>query len=209
MCPGLSKQPELTKYKTISKSAEGLYKEKGSKFISIAFPVFWEEDFKQKLAEIKSKYHDARHHCYAYRIGVTSVLERFNDDGEPSGTAGKPILGQIHSFELTNTGIVVVRYFGGVKLGVGGLITAYKQAAADALNNAEIITRELKDEYLLSFGYEDMGEFLGLLKKMKIEHYDIKMEQKCSVKIALPRGEKDFFNNLGKIKTEIKFIKTF
>jgi uncharacterized YigZ family protein len=205
----LSKQPVLNKYKTILKPAEGLYKEKGSKFISIAFPIFSEEDFKQKLSNLKAEYHDARHHCYAYRLGVTSVLERFNDDGEPSGTAGKPILGQIHSFELTNVGIVVVRYFGGIKLGVGGLITAYKQAAADALNNAEIIIRELKDEYQITLGYEDFGGFMSLLKKLNIEHYDIKMEQNCSLKIALPHGDKSFFNELGKIKTEIKFIKTF
>ena len=209
MYPGLSKQPELTEYKTIESPAEGLYKEKGSKFISIAFPVFSEENFKEELQKIKNKYHDARHHCYAYRIGVTDVVERFNDDGEPSGTAGRPILGQIHSFELTNTAIVVVRYFGGVKLGVGGLITAYKQAAFDALTKAEIVTRKLMDEYLLNFGYDEMGEVLGLLKKNKVEHYDIRMENDCSVKIALPYNDKSFFDKFGKLKIEVKHLKTF
>ncbi len=198
----------MTEYKTISQPSEGFYKEKGSRFIAIAFPVSSEQDFKNELDNIKNRFHDARHHCYAYRIGVTDVTERFNDDGEPSGTAGKPILGQIHSFGLTNVGIVVIRYFGGVKLGVGGLITAYKQAAADALAAADIVTKELKDIYLVTFGYDVMGEVLGFLRKNKVEHFDIKMEQNCSVKIALPYNDKSLFDKLGNLKMEIKFLKT-
>jgi len=198
----------LTAYKTISQPSEGFYKDKGSRFIAIAFPVLSEQDFKDELERIKTRFHDARHHCYAYRIGVIDVVERFNDDGEPSGTAGKPILGQIHSFGLTNVGIVVVRYFGGVKLGVGGLITAYKQASADALATAEIVAKELKDIYLVSFGYDVMGEVLGFLRKNKVEHFDIRMEQSCSVKIALPYNDKSLFDKLGNLKMEIKFLKT-
>ncbi len=198
----------MTAYKTISQPSEGFYKDKGSRFIAIAFPVLSEQDFKDELERIKTRFHDARHHCYAYRIGVIDVVERFNDDGEPSGTAGKPILGQIHSFGLTNVGIVVVRYFGGVKLGVGGLITAYKQASADALATAEIVAKELKDIYLVSFGYDVMGEVLGFLRKNKVEHFDIRMEQSCSVKIALPYNDKSLFDKLGNLKMEIKFLKT-
>jgi uncharacterized YigZ family protein len=198
----------LTEYKTISQPSEGFYKEKGSKFIAIAFPVFSEEEFKNELANIKNRFHDARHHCYAYRIGIETVIERYNDDGEPSGTAGKPILGQIHSFELVNTAIVVIRYFGGTKLGTGGLITAYKTAAADALKNAEIITKHLKDEYVLSFNYDILGEVLALLKKYKVEHYNITMQEKCSVTILLPYKDRSFFEHLSGMNIDIKYIKT-
>ena len=198
----------MTEYKTISQPSEGFYKEKGSKFIAIAFPVFSEEEFKNELANIKNRFHDARHHCYAYRIGIETVIERYNDDGEPSGTAGKPILGQIHSFELVNTAIVVIRYFGGTKLGTGGLITAYKTAAADALKNAEIITKHLKDEYVLSFNYDILGEVLALLKKYKVEHYNITMQEKCSVTILLPYKDRSFFEHLSGMNIDIKYIKT-
>jgi len=207
---GVTKQAgnNLLKYKTIKSPVKGLYKDKGSKFIAIAFPVLSEEEFKKQLNSIRSEYHDARHHCYAFRIGTIEVLERYNDDGEPSGTAGKPILGQLHSFDITNVGIVVVRYFGGVKLGVGGLINAYKQATCDALGHAEIVEKEVMDYYKLFFDYSQMGDILSLLKKNKIEHFDIKMTDACEVTIILPYQDKSFLENLTRFNIKVKFIKT-
>src|SRR5690606_7725476 len=120
-------------YRTIAQPAEGLYKEKGSKFIALAYPVYTEEEIKDRLAELRKKYYDARHHCYAYMLGADKSRYRANDDGEPNHSAGDPILGQIRSADLSNVLVVVVRYFGGTKLGVSGLITAYKTATADAL----------------------------------------------------------------------------
>ena len=128
-------------YKTIEKPSEGLFKDKGSKFISFAFPVDNEEEIKEIVQSIKKEHHSARHHCYAWRLGADQLLFRANDDGEPSSTAGKPILGQIQSFDLTNILIVVVRYFGGTLLGVSGLINAYRNAALDAINQAEIVEK--------------------------------------------------------------------
>ena len=197
----------MTTYKTILEPSEAIIKEKGSKFISIAFHIEKEGDFKEKLKEIKEHYHDARHYCYAYRVGITSVTERLNDDGEPSGTAGLPILRQIHSFGLTNIGIIVVRYFGGIKLGVSGLINAYKQAALQSLSKAKIVEKELKDIYLITFEYDIMGNVLVFLKKNKVEYFDIKMEEKCSIKIALPYSDKTFFEKIGNLKLNIKHLK--
>lgn len=135
---------DIYKFKTVKKS-EGLYKEKGSKFIAVAYPVKSEDEFKEAYADVKNEYHNARHHCYAYRVNPEEEEVRSNDDGEPSGTAGKPILNQLYSFELYNICVIVVRYFGGTKLGVSGLINAYKQATIDAINNANIKTEHLKD----------------------------------------------------------------
>ena len=128
-------------YKTIEFPAEGQYKEKGSRFIALAYPVRQEEEIRTIVAAIKEKYYDARHHCYAWRLGADKKLFRANDDGEPSSTAGKPILGQIQSHDLTDILIVVVRYFGGIKLGVSGLINAYREATADALQNAVMVEK--------------------------------------------------------------------
>lgn len=131
-------------YLTISDDSEGFYKEKGSKFLSFAFPVHHEEDIKEKLDILRKKYYDARHHCYAYVLGKDKEIFRANDDGEPNHSAGDPILGQIKSNQLTNILIVVVRYFGGVKLGVGGLISAYRTAAAEAISNNVIVEAIVK-----------------------------------------------------------------
>ena len=128
-------------YLSIEKRSEGIYKDRGSKFLAFAFPVYQEDEIKDILAELRKEYHDARHHCYAYRLGASKEIYRVNDDGEPSSSAGKPIFGQIQSNDLSNILIVVVRYFGGTLLGVGGLINAYRSAAADALINASIIER--------------------------------------------------------------------
>ncbi len=137
----------MDEYRTLQEESRGLYKEKGSRFISIAVPVESAGDVKSQLESLRKQYHDARHHCYAYRLGEPPYEFRYNDDGEPSGTAGKPIFGQIQSFDLTNILIVVVRYFGGVKLGTGGLIQAYRSAAKEAIENGRIVTKDMESNY--------------------------------------------------------------
>jgi len=158
----------LEEYKTITTEARGLLKEKGSKFIAIARPVLNIDEAKSALAEIKKEFHDARHHCYAYRLTPDADEFRFNDDGEPSGTAGKPIYGQIISYDLHYILIVVVRYFGGVLLGTGGLIQAYKGAAKDALEHAEICTRPIEVTCGISFEYPAMNDVMKLIKDEEI-----------------------------------------
>lgn len=151
-------------YNTIEFCSEGVYRAKGSKFIALAIPVTTEDEVKEKIAEIKKKYFDARHHCYAYILGYNKSAYRINDDGEPSGTGGRPIYGQLLSKDLTNTLVVVVRYFGGTKLGVGGLITAYKEATKDALESAKIIEKTVDETYLVSLEYEQMNKVMQILK---------------------------------------------
>ena len=152
-------------YRTISAPSKGSYKEKGSKFLAFAFPVINEDDVKEKLALLRKDYHDARHHCYAYRLGSDKSAYRLNDDGEPSGTAGRPIYGQILSNDLTQVLIVVVRYFGGIKLGVPGLIHAYKSAAKDALDRVSIIDKMVCEEYDVIFDYTSMNHVMRVLKE--------------------------------------------
>lgn len=163
-------------YKTLKCLSEGLYREKGSKFIAIAIPVNSEEEVKEKLAELRKEYHDARHHCYAYILGYDKSAYRINDDGEPSGTAGRPIYGQLLSKDLTNTLVVVIRYFGGVKLGVSGLINAYKTAAKEALESAIIIEKQIEETYRLFFNYSAMNNVMKILKGDEIsilfQNYD-------------------------------------
>lgn len=167
-------------YKTISRSSEGIYKDKGSKFIAIACPVITEEDVKERLTEIRNKYHDARHHCFAYVLGYDKSAFRYNDDGEPSGTAGRPIYGQINSKDLTNTLVVVVRYFGGVKLGVRGLINAYKAAASDALLQVDIITKTVNEIFSIEFDYLMMNSVMKIIKDadLKILSQDFQLDCK-------------------------------
>ncbi len=157
-------------YTTISQPAEGLYKDKGSKFIGLAFPVKTEEDARQIIIDVKKKYYDATHHCYAYQIGhVGEPNFRINDDGEPSGTAGKPIYGQILSNHLTDILIIVVRYFGGTKLGVSGLINAYKTCAMLTMEAANKIDLPVKHLYEIVFPYDDLNSVMQLLKKYNAE----------------------------------------
>lgn len=151
-------------YKTIDGPAQGLYKEKGSKFLAFAWPVQSEEEIKKHLTDLKTEYYDARHHCYAWQIGMDGTNHRFNDDGEPSGTAGKPIYGQIRSFELAHILIVVVRYFGGTKLGTSGLIHAYKTAAADAIGQATIVEKTVDSQIDIKFPYEAMNDVMRVIK---------------------------------------------
>ncbi len=178
-------------YKTIKEQSEGNYKDKGSKFIAIALPVVNENEVKQHLLEIRKKYYDARHHCYAYAIGPTRDAFRINDDGEPSGTAGKPIYGQILSHELTNILIVVIRYFGGVKLGVRGLINAYKAASQDALSNNTIVEKMIKEIYEISFEYPLMNDVMKILKDHNLEQISYDFAISCKIVFAVRRNESD------------------
>lgn len=152
-------------YLTISSSAEGIYKEKGSKFIATIFEIESEEEVQRIVADFKKRFHDARHHCYAYQLGVEGEKYRENDDGEPSGTAGKPIRGQIRSKGLTNVLIVVVRYFGGTKLGVSGLINAYKLAALDAIDNATLVEKLVERHISFGFDYLLMNDVMRVIKE--------------------------------------------
>lgn len=176
---------EKDTYLTIEAPAEGLFKDKGSKFFAYAYPVETEEQIKEKIAILKKEHYSARHHCYAYMLGHKMDTFRANDDGEPSNTAGKPILGQIQSNNLTNILIVVVRYFGGTLLGVGGLINAYRNAAAEAIEESEIAERIIKQEYLLSFSYELMNKVMKIVKDYDLEIKDQGFEMACKMRIAV------------------------
>lgn len=169
MDPNPDMTPETTgqdTFKSISGPSEGLFKDKGSRFIAKAYPVTDEDQAKAVVASLKKEYHDARHHCFAYRLGYRRDIFRANDDGEPSSSAGRPILGQIDSMELSDVLVVVIRYFGGIKLGVPGLIRAYRSAAADALSRAEIVEKTASARYRLTFGYMDMNGVMKVLKDM-------------------------------------------
>ena len=168
-------------YRTISKASEGIFKDKGSKFISFAFPVISEDEIRDIIHSIKKEHHSARHHCYAWRLGYEKLLFRANDDGEPSSTAGKPILGQIQSLDLTNILIVVVRYFGGVLLGTNGLINAYRNAAADAVNQAEIVERVVEGKLLIEFGYGVMNEVMKVFKDEKLPQIAPQFDLQCRI----------------------------
>jgi uncharacterized YigZ family protein len=171
-------------YKTISGHSQGVYRDKGSKFLSFAEPVRSADDVKKAVEKYRKEYHDARHHCYAYMTGFDKSSWRSNDDGEPSGTAGKPILGQINSNDLTNILIVVVRYFGGTLLGVSGLINAYRNSAADAINNAVIIECVVRDYYLIKFPYASMNDVMKLVKDENLSQSDQVFGLDCSMKIG-------------------------
>lgn len=156
-------------YKTIEVPSKGVYKEKGSKFLSFAYPVKTESEVKLLIEDNKREYFDARHHCYAYILGYDKSAWRINDDGEPSGTAGKPIYGQLQSFDLTNTLLIVVRYFGGIKLGVSGLINAYKTAAKDALQNSSVLEKTINEIYRLEFPYEMINDCMKIVKDFGLQ----------------------------------------
>lgn len=172
-------------YLTLKARTEGLYKEKGSKFIGIAVPCYTEEQAKEYLNEWRKEHHQARHLCYAYRFGIKGEVWRANDDGEPSNSAGAPILGQIDSFELTNVLIGVVRYYGGTKLGVGGLINAYRTAAKEALLVADIIHKEVKKWFKIIFDYPDMVDVMNRLNKMNIEINNKEFDVNCMLVIGI------------------------
>ncbi len=176
---------ETDLYRTIEASSEGIYKEKGSRFISLAYPVVNEDEIKEIVSGLKEKYYDARHHCYAWRLGAAKTHFRANDDGEPSSTAGKPILGQIQSNDLTNVLIVVVRYFGGIKLGVSGLINAYREAAADAIANAVIVEKTVNEQVRIQFSYLAMNDVMKIVKEEAPEVLERNFEIACEMLLAI------------------------
>jgi uncharacterized YigZ family protein len=178
-------QMMLDTFQTIAQPAEGLYKEKGSRFISFAFPVENEEAIKQIISGIRKEHFSARHCCYAWCLGIDQERYRINDDGEPSGTAGRPIYGQIQSNKLTNILLVVVRYFGGTLLGVSGLIHAYKQAAADAISNSLVVTRTVEHILEVFFDYTAMNSLMQLIKEEKLEIVSSQFAIQCAIRIKV------------------------
>lgn len=173
--------PEKDTFKSIASPSRGLFKDNGSRFIALAYPVTTEEEIKSIITSVRKEYHDARHHCYAYRLGYRRDISRANDDGEPSSSAGKPILGQIDSLELSDILVVVVRYFGGIKLGIPGLIRAYRSSTADALNHAEIVEKTAVRRYRLTFGYMDMNGVMKVLKDLGLQACKQDFGMECSL----------------------------
>ena len=178
-------------YLSIAAPSKGIYKELGSKFLAFAYPVETETAAKQILDEVRKEYFDARHHCYAWRLGLTGEPFRMNDDGEPSSTAGRPILGQLLSNELSDILVVVVRYFGGTKLGVPGLIRAYKSATQDAIANAEIIEKVAGETLTVTFDYLQMNDVMKVLKDMDITPLSQQFDLRCTLtaRVRLTRVE--------------------
>ncbi|MBR1706762.1 MAG: YigZ family protein [Bacteroidales bacterium] len=168
-------------YRSIAARSEGLFKDNGSRFIALAYPVETEEEVKEVVAGLKKEYHDARHHCYAYRLGCLGDRFRANDDGEPSGSAGRPILGQIDAMGLSDVLVVVVRYFGGIKLGIPGLIRAYKTSTAEALQQAGVVEKVAGKSFRLSFDYLTMNSVMKVLKDMGIQPSVPDYGERCSV----------------------------
>ena len=200
---------EKDTYRTLATpSEEVLFKEKNSKFFGLAFPVTNEEEVKNILTEIKKAHFSARHWCYAYQIGTEKIQYRANDDGEPNNSAGMPIYGQIQSFDVTNVLVVVVRYFGGVKLGVGGLISAYKTAAQMALENATIIERTIDKHFLIHFDYKNMNKVMRIIKEKNLDIVNQKMELSCEIEIKTRKKNADtiadIFKNLFEITIQEK-----
>ncbi|BAO77756.1 IMPACT family protein [Winogradskyella sp. PG-2] len=176
-------------YKTILKPAHGdLFKDKNSKFYGFAFPVINESEIKSHLEAIKKEHYSARHWCYAYQIGTEKIKYRVNDDGEPNNSAGMPIYGQIQSYDVTNILLVVIRYYGGVKLGVGGLINAYRTGAQLALESAEIIEKTINKEFQLKFEYKNMSKVMRILKENQIEIINQTLELNCLLEISVRKG---------------------
>ena len=187
-------------YRSIGGRSEGLFKDNGSRFIALAYPVETEEEVKEIVASLKKEYHDARHHCYAYRLGYKGDRFRANDDGEPSGSAGRPILGQIDSLGLSDILVVVVRYFGGIKLGIPGLIRAYKTSTADALSRAEIVEKVAGKTFRVTFDYLSMNAVMKVLKEMGLtpSAQDFGMECTLEVRVRLAM-EEDFRKRLDSV----------
>ena len=197
-------------YFTIKEPSEGLFKDRGSKFLGIAIPVSTEEEIKKHLVELRKLHPSANHHCYAFRLGADKQDFRANDDGEPSNTAGKPILGQIQSKDLTNILIVVVRYFGGTLLGVSGLINAYKLAALDAINNATIVEKTVNDFYEITFEYLQMNEVMKIIKDQELKIESQNFELTCSLIFSIRKSKSTtIYDRMSKIEgLELKYIKT-
>jgi len=191
-------------FKTIAKpSPEVLFKDRGSKFIGYAFPVTSEEEIKEHLRQLKKQHHNARHWCYAWQLGEQYEKYRANDDGEPSNSAGMPIYGQLQSFDVTRILVVVVRYFGGTKLGVGGLIQAYKTASQFALEASKIVERTIDDDFLLKFDYPEMNTVMRIIKDEDLTIKHQKMEMDCEITISIRKNNSEriyqVFENIYKV----------
>lgn len=172
-------------YKSIAAPVEGLFKDNGSRFIAFAYPVETEAEIKEIVTRLKKEYHDARHHCYAYRLGLGGEVWRANDDGEPSGSAGRPILGQIDSAGLSDILVVVVRYFGGIKLGIPGLIRAYRTSTADALQQASVIEKISGSWYRIGFGYAQMQAVMKVVKDLDLPQRAQDFGNECSMEVRV------------------------
>lgn len=191
-------------YKSIAAPSDGLFKDNGSRFIALAYPVETEEAVKEIVAGLRKEYHDARHHCYAYRIGLKGEVWRASDDGEPSGSAGRPILGQIDSMGLSDILVVVVRYFGGVKLGIPGLIRAYKTSTADALANATVVEKVAGRNYSIIFDYMNMNAVMKVLKDMDLPQTGQEFGETCSLSTRVRLSQDDSFKK--RLKDAAKLI---
>jgi uncharacterized YigZ family protein len=188
-------------YRSIAGESRGIYREKASKFIAVALPASTEDEVRQHLESLRKTYHDANHHCYAYRLGLENQLYRSNDDGEPSGSAGKPIYGQILSTGLSDILVVVIRYFGGTKLGVPGLIHAYKTASRVALDQATVVEKVVRVPVSLTFEYPAMNEIMRILKEEGIKISNQSASEACRIDCLVRKG------NLDKLKERVKRMK--
>ena len=193
-------------YKSIAAPSEGLFKDNGSRFIALAYPVETEAQVKEIVASLRKEYHDARHHCYAYRLGYKGDVFRSSDDGEPSGSAGRPILGQIDSAGLSDILVVVVRYFGGIKLGIPGLIRAYKTSTADALANAGIVTKVATQAFQVEFDYLSMNAVMKVLKELDLQPRKQDFGESCSLDVAVRLASVQIFKEKMELIAKLKEI---
>ena len=193
-------------YKSIGEPSQGLFKDNGSRFIAFAYPVETEEQVKELVGALKKEYHDARHHCFAYRLGYKGDVWRASDDGEPSGSAGRPILGQIDSLGLSDVLVVVVRYFGGIKLGIPGLIRAYKTSTADALASAQIIEKIASRRFRVHFDYLSMNPVMKVLKDMNLQPSAQDFGEKCSLEVRVRLTAVEDFTNRMKDCAELEEV---
>lgn len=198
-------------YQTISKASEGIFRDKGSKFIAYAYPINSESEIKDLLAKLRAEHTKARHFCWALRLTPDRSVHKFNDDGEPSGTAGRPILNALLSADVTNILVVVVRYFGGTLLGVPGLINAYKTATVEALNEAEIISKTVNDVYELAFDYLMMNDVMRIIKEEQLNILSQEFDLQCTLKFEVRKAHLNQviskFDKIEGVKT--KYIGTF
>ncbi len=188
-------------YRTIQNPSEGLYKEKGSKFLAFAYPVSTVEEIKERINYLQKQYHDARHHCYAWRLGADMERYRVNDDGEPSGSAGNPIFGQIQSRELSDILVVVIRYFGGTLLGVGGLINAYRSATSDSFEQARIVELKVYSLIKVQFEYPQMNSVMKVIKDLDLSFEDQEFDLNCSLTLKVWKRKMD------RVWTQLSLIK--